>query len=149
MNLNNQSKTKKPFGLTLACKIAADAIKQSVAPSSIVLANLLFLQKESHFPKELNTHYFSFQKKNPTEIEKKTIGFLLDALKKPQDNVATMLESHIAKDWVVKKIMPVLENKKIIGIKPKQQSKQPKKTSNHSKEISVPVVVVKKSKLSI
>lgn len=148
MNLNNQNKTKKPFGLTLACKIAADAIKQSVAPSSIVLGNLLLLQKETYFPKELNTHYFSFQKKNPTEIEKKTIGFLLDALKKPQDNISNMLESHIAKEWVIKKVMPVLENKKNVVVKPKQ-TKKPNKVVNNSKEIITPVVIVKKSKLSI
>lgn len=145
-------KIQKPFGLVLACKIAAQALHQSVAPASIVLGNLLHLQKDSVFPKELDVHYFSVQKKASSDMEKRTIMVLLDELRKHPANVAELLEKHVQNDWAEKK--PVF-NKENVSIKNKgkpmhaQKHKKPAVKKPVVKEVVTPVVVVKKSKLSV
>ena len=148
--MNQPVKNQKPFGLTLACKIAAEALKQSVAPSSVVLGNLLFLQKDTLFPKELDTHFFSFQKKPVPDSDKKLIATLLDELKKPQESIANTLEKFIAPNWVVKKLVPAPAKPK--EMQKKQTVSKPKakkKVSNTKSEPITPIVVVKKSKLTI
>lgn len=146
--MNPNVKPKKPFGLSLACNIAADALKQSVAPASIILGNLLYLQKDTLFPKDLTTHFFSFQKKMAADSDKKIIATLLDELKRPQESVAATLEKYIAPAWVQKKIThptPVANN-----VAKKTSTQKPKKKPVVKKvEPMVPVVIVKKSKLSI
>lgn len=148
--MNQPVKNQKPFGLTLACKIAAEALKQSVAPTSVVLGNLLFLQKDTLFPKELDTHFFSFQKKPVPDNDKKLIAALLDELKKPQENVATTLEKFVTPGWVTKKLVPTPSKPKEAQKKqvaPKAKIK--KKVQQTKNEPITPVVVVKKSKLTI
>jgi hypothetical protein len=144
-------KIQKPFGLVLACKIAAQALHQSVAPASIVLGNLLHLQKDSIFPKELDVHYFSVQKKASSDLEKRTIMVLLDELRKHPANVAELLEKHVQNDWVEKK--PVFNNNLPAKNKSKpvhtQKNKKPVAKKVAPKETITPVVVVKKSKLSV
>jgi hypothetical protein len=145
-------KIQKPFGLVLACKIAAQALHQSVAPASIVLGNLLHLQKDSVFPKELDVHYFSVQKKASSDMEKRIIMVLLDELRKHPANVAELLEKHVQNDWIEKK--PVF-NKDNASVKNKskpmhaQKHKKPVVKKPVLKEAVAPVVVVKKSKLSV
>lgn len=146
IRMNQITKPKKPFGLSLACQIAAEALQKAVAPSSVVLANLLILQQEAIFPKELDTHFFSFQKKMPNDMQKKTIGMLLGELKKPQQNVAETLEKFIGPQWVIKKSPPKPEQKKVM---PKAKTTAKKKPVVASKPPIVPVVIVKKSKLNI
>lgn len=155
--MNQPVKNQKPFGLTLACKIAAEALKQSVAPTSVVLGNLLYLQKDTLFPKELDTHFFSFQKKAVADNDKKIIAILLDELKKPQDNIANTLEKFITPNWVVKKLVPAPSQPKYVQNKAKDVQKKSINNNVKSKkkhvqvkvEPATPVVVVKKSKLTI
>ena len=58
MTTNNQ----KPFGLQIACNLAVKAIKEGKSPPSTVLYNLLYLQQEVNFPKDLDmsdvVHFF-------------------------------------------------------------------------------------------
>lgn len=146
--MNPTVKTKKPFGLSLACNIASDALKQSVAPASVVLGNLLYLQQDTFFPKDLTTHFFSFQKKLASDSDKKLIATLLDEIKRPQESVAATLEKYVAPAWVTKKIVhPAPPVKTVVKKSPTQKPK--KKTVTHKAEPIVPVVIVKKSKLSI
>ena len=93
---------KKPFGLTLACNIAAQAIKDNIAPTSVILSNLLFIQKEKIFPKVLDAHYFSVAKHNTTQDEKKVISNILNDLRSPHLNVSDLLEKYIKDSWVIK-----------------------------------------------
>lgn len=144
--MNPTIKPKKPFGLTLSCKIAADALKQSVAPNSVILANLLLLQQETTFPKELDVHYFSYQKGIASDHNKKNITILLDELKKPQD-IATTLEKFITPGWVIKKILP---HKEEFKAPVKSNQHKPKKKYTPTKlEPVTPIVVVKKTKFNI
>jgi hypothetical protein len=148
--MNAPIKTKKPFGLSLACKIAAQALHDSVAPSSIILGNLLLLQKDTIFPKDLDTHFFSYQRKPNPNVDPKAItqniAVLLNELKKPQLNVGEMLETLIAPNWVVKKSLPIIDPK--TKPMPVKNDKMKKKPLAVKKEVAPPVVVVvKKNKL--
>lgn len=131
---------KKPFGLTLAVKIALEAIKESIAPTSIVIGNLFALQKSSEFPKNLDKFFFSVAKKPMIDSEKKILGQFLEDLKKPNFNAQECLETILQDNWV-KKIPPKTENqskpiaKKAVNKKPKAK-----------KEISAPTIIIKKSR---
>lgn len=73
--MNNTQNTKKPFGLSLACKIAAEALHQNIAPASTILGNLLVLQTSEYFPKELDVNFFSIPKRTLNDSEKKSDCF--------------------------------------------------------------------------
>lgn len=94
--------TKKPFGLTIACSIAAKAIKNNIAPTSIILANLLSIQKSTDFPKNLEEHNFTFPKVIPSVDDKKLINVILNDLRGPHQGVEELLEKHIKDNWVKK-----------------------------------------------
>lgn len=151
------TENRKPFGLSLSCKIAAEAIRESVAPVSIILYNLFALQKDTVFPKNLDKHYFATLKRNPTDVEKRVISKILEDLRGPHVNTSDLLESYVKQDWVVKKapVAPVQN-------KPKNNINNPKNkvfkgnngikggknaTKNVKKEVVPPVVIVKKTKL--
>jgi hypothetical protein len=134
---------KKPFGITLASKIAAKAIYDNLAPTSVILGNLILLQKSSDFPKDLDSSFFVVSKRALLPDEKKLITQLLPDLKKPLNDLAIFLESKLIDGWV-KKIPPKEPVKNVLK---KPISKKPflKKDTSVKQE---PVVVVKKNKLS-
>lgn len=147
MNTEN----KKPFGLTLASKIAANAITQSVAPLSTILFNLVSLQKDTNFPKDLDVTYFSTQRNNSSEENKKLVVKMIEQLKSPHLNKAELLENTIKDGWVKKKApAPLAKNplppKKTVTKKFKPKNKQKVVAQ---KEITTPVVIVKKSRKTI
>jgi hypothetical protein len=135
-------KTNKPFGLSLSVKIALEAIRQSVAPTSVVLSNLFLIQKETSFPKDLDTSFFSINRYQATEIEKKVISQLMEKLKKPFVEPQPLLEETFLTNWV-KKIPPKKESAPIKPTKHKQSKVVA--TKNQPKE--PPTVTIKKSRL--
>lgn len=149
------SENRKPFGLTLACKVAADAIRGSVAPVSIILYNLLALQKDTLFPKSLDVQFFANNKRVPNDQEKRVVAKILDELRGPTLDKAALLENHIKEAWVIKKAPPVeikntnkpkVPNKKLAA--KEGQKNVLKKPKNVVKPpVVAPVVVVKKSRL--
>lgn len=132
---------KKPFGLNIAVKTALQAIKDGVAPPSVALSNLFYLQKSNIFPQALDVHFFSTPKIVTTEVEKKILIKLLDSLKQPNINKEALLEESFAEGWVFKKSPPKQIDKPI----PKK-TRQPMKSKTTQKV--VPTVVVKKTKLT-
>ena len=139
--MNTTQTTKKPFGLSLACKIAAEALHNNIAPASTILANLLVLQSSEHFPKDLDVTFFSTAKRTSTDSEKKIIIALLPELKKPSFQIPEVLENAVKNGWVKKVPPPVTTVKK-------QPVKKKKLTKPIAKAPAVaPVVIVKKNKL--
>lgn len=136
--------TKKPFGLAVAVKIAQEAIKDNVAPSSVVISNLFYLQKSTVFPKELSKEFFTNTKYQAGEVEKKIIAKLLDAFKRPQVNVQELLEGTLVDGWVKK--VPPKPAAKVAPVKAKAH-KKPTKTVTPKKEIVAPTIIVKKAKI--
>ena len=135
---------KKPFGLTVAVKVALEAIHDSVAPSSVVLSNLFFLQKTSSFPKNLDKDFFALNKYFANDNEKKAIGVLLEELKKPKVDAQELLETLFAQNWA-KKIPPKVE--KAAPVKAKVKPKKPANKPIAKKETVTPTVTIKKTKL--
>lgn len=135
------TQTKKPFGLTLACKIAAEALHQNVAPASTIVGNLFFLQTSNHFPKELDVNFFAIPKKALTDTEKRAIVQLLPELKKPAFQIPEILENAVKDNWVKKVPLPQPVQKAPVA--KKKVFKKP-----IHKESVAPVVVVKKNKLT-
>lgn len=132
---------KKPFGLTLACKIAAEALHQNIAPASTIVGNLFFLQTSEHFPKELEVSFFATPKRALTDVEKRTIGQLLPELKKPAFQIPEVLENAVKDNWVKKVPLPQPAHKN-----PVSKKKVFKKPVH--KEAVAPVIIVKKNKLT-
>lgn len=140
--MNATQKINKPFGLTLACNIATQALQENIAPASVIVGNLFFLQTSDHFPKDLDTNFFSTAKRILTDNEKKIMVQLLPELKKPSFQIPEVLEKFVKDNWV-KKIplsSPVLKknlpkNKFVKQQKPKDQA-------------TTPIVIVKKNKLT-
>lgn len=133
---------KKPFGLSLACKIAAQALHNNVAPASTIVGNLFFLQTSKHFPKELDVDFFATQKRPLTDMEKRVLVQTLPDLKKPAFQIPDFLENLVKDNWVKK--VPLVPA-------PAQKTTAPKKkvVKKHVvKEIATPVIIVKKNKLT-
>lgn len=105
------TENKKPFGLKLACNMAGNAIKQSVAPVSIILYNLLYLQKDNFFPKNLDVQFFATPRKFVTDQDKRVVAKILDKLRSPHLDTSSLLEDFVKDEWVVKKL-PVKETVK-------------------------------------
>lgn len=146
------TENRKPFGLSLSCKIAAEAIRESVAPVSIILYNLFALQKDTMFPKNLDKHYFATLKRNPTDVEKRVISKILEDLRGPHVNTSELLESYVKQDWVIKKapIQQAAPKKNTNNFKNKTfKSSNGVKNNNKNvkKEAVQPVIIVKKTKL--
>lgn len=133
---------KKPFGLQIACNVAAKAVKEGKAPPSTVLYNLLFLQQEVNFPKDLDTDYFIKPSQAISDSGKRLVVKLIDEIKKPQVNLVNLLETNFEEGWVKKKSAQHGPARPIF-IKPKMT--KPKLKTN--KNFIDPVVIVKKSKL--
>lgn len=133
---------KKPFGLSLACKIAAQALHNNVAPASTIVGNLFFLQTSKHFPKELDINFFATQKRPLTDMEKRIIVQTLPELKKPAFQIPDFLENLVKDNWVKKvPLAPTPVQKTTVAKK-----KVVKKTI--AKEVTAPVIIVKKNKLT-
>jgi hypothetical protein len=143
--MNTKANTpKKPFGLTVAVKVALEAIHDSVAPSSVVLSNLFFLQKTSSFPKNLDKDFFAHNKYFANDNEKKAISILLEELKKPKVDPQELLETLFAQNWT-KKIPPKVE--KSAPLKVKTNAKKPTKKAVTKKENVTPIVTIKKTRM--
>lgn len=143
--MNNTNIAKKPFGLTVAVKVAQEALKDNIAPTSVVLSNLFYLQKSKIFPKELDKLFFGNTKYQADDLEKKTILKLLDSFKRPQVNIQELLEGVLIEGWIPK-VAPKPVNK-AASFKPKTQKKSPK-ANKPKMEATAPTIIVKKAKLS-
>jgi hypothetical protein len=133
---------KKPFGLQIAAKIAAKALKEGNSPASTVLFNLFSLQKDTFFPKDLDESYFN-KPNQGANVDKRVIVRILDELKRPQVNVADLLERTVEEGWVAKKNPPApkqLPVKKFVA----KNKKPAVKTAKVE-----PTIVIKKNKLSV
>jgi hypothetical protein len=100
---------KKQFGLGIACRIAGDLIKSNKVPVSIVLSNLIELQKTENFPEHLDESYFHVLKEQSTTPDKRVLlNNVLSALKSPNNFLSTadLLEFYIKDGWVTKKSAP-------------------------------------------
>jgi hypothetical protein len=139
--MKSTQKNKKPFGLTLACKIAADALTQNVAPASTIVGNLFFLQTSEHFPKELDVLFFAVPKRQLTDNEKKIIVQLLPELKKPAFQIPEILENVVKDGWVKKVPLPQTP---VVVKKPTFKKKTFKKPV--SQETINPNIIVRKNK---
>jgi hypothetical protein len=128
----------KPFGLNIAVKTALQAIKDGVAPPSVALSNLFYLQKSEVFPQSLDVYFFSTPRILTSEVEKKMLVKMLDNLKQPSVNKELMLEEVFAEGWVFKKSPP----KKMVNTQKKKTFSKPKANVKVT-----PTVVVKKTKL--
>lgn len=138
---------KKPFGLSLACKIAAQAIKEEVAPVSTIITNLLLLQKSNSFPTDLSTDFFSANK-SPTENEKRVIGGILNELRRPLNSIPDMLETFIKNEWAIKKApikTPDFKKSSPKNTTPKIKAK--KAIINKKPKVDT-TIIIKKNKLS-
>lgn len=140
--MNITQKTKKPFGLTLACKIATEALQQGVAPASTIVGNLFFLQTSPNFPKDLEVNFFATSKRALTDNEKRLMVQLLPELKKPAFQIPEVLENAVKDNWVKKVPLPPTA--------PVKQHFPKKKIVKKpvSKETVAPIVIVKKNKLT-
>lgn len=140
------TENRKPFGLTLACKVTAEAIRESVAPVSVILYNLLFLQKDTSFPKNLDTQFFATKRNTVSEQDKKDVAKILDKLRSPHASTSELLEGIIKDEWVIKKAPPrdiPITKELIKKVYPKNNIH---KKTRVQKETIVPVVIVKKHK---
>lgn len=141
--MNAVKTTTKPFGLSLAVKIAREAIRENIAPSSVVFSNLFHLKNSSSFPTDLDKYFFANTKNQVNETEKKAISKLLDSIKRPQVDVQELLETVMADGWVKKvppkPVKPVA--KKTVAVKKTNKSTAPKKA------VVVPTITVKKTRL--
>ena len=95
-----KTENKKPFGLQIACNIAAKALKEGKSPPSTVLYNLLILQQEVNFPKDLDTDYFTKPSQAINDLGKRLVVKLIDEIKKPQVNLPSLLEINLEEGWV-------------------------------------------------
>lgn len=140
--MNITQKTKKPFGLTLACKIATEALQQGVAPASTIVGNLFFLQTSPNFPKDLEVSFFATSKRALTDNEKRLMVQLLPELKKPAFQIPEVLENAVKDNWVKK--VPLPQTSPVKQHFPKKKIvKKPV-----AKEAVAPIVIVKKNKLT-
>lgn len=133
---------KKPFGLSLACKIAAQALHDNVAPASVIVGNLFFLQTSTQFPKELDVNFFATQKRMLTDMEKRILVQALPELKKPAFQIPELLENLVKDNWV-KKVAPAPAIAQKTTTNKKKVVKRPV-----VKEVTAPVIIVKKNKLT-
>lgn len=137
-----KNKIKKPFGLTLACNIATEALGKNIAPASVIVGNLFFLQTSNHFPKDLDVNFFSTAKRALTDNEKRLMVQLLPDLKKPAFQIPEVLENAIKENWVKKVPLPQTFNK------PVPVKKNFVKKPTVKSPALAPVVIVKKNKLT-
>lgn len=133
---------KKPFGLQIACNIAAKAVKEGKAPTSTVLYNLLILQQDINFPKDLSTDYFIKISQATSDIGKRLVVKLLDEIKNPQVDLPNLLESSFEQGWVKKKSAQYVPERPVFN---KTKTSKPKLKVN--KNPVEPMVIIKKSKL--
>jgi hypothetical protein len=142
--MTNTNIPKKPFGLTVAVKVAQEALKDNIAPTSVVISNLFYLQKSNVFPKDLDKTFFANNKYQANDLEKRAIVKLMDSLKRPQINVQEFLEISLAEGWVKK--VPPKPLAKPAPIKTKAK-KKPLKSAAPKKENVAPTIIVKKAKI--
>ncbi len=144
--MNQVNTNKKPFGLTISVKFALEAMKESVAPSSVILGNLFYLQKSNTFPKDLDKTFFSFAKYQPNDNEKKIIGHLLDSFRKPNVNQEEILEKTFIDGWVKK--IPPQPTKPLAKVQPKKvgiKNKAPKQQNKKEAPVA-PTIIIKKNR---
>lgn len=136
------NKTPKKFGINLACNMAADCIRENSIPVSVVISNLIVLQKADTFPKDLNKDFF----KRPTPVdpsELKTVREIMEALRSPNNGTANLLIDKMSSGWAFKKAPPADIQKQVKTNKPFV------KNPNHNRvkkttAVVQPTIVVKK-----
>lgn len=107
--MTQSNKTPKKFGINLACNMAADCIRENYAPTSIILSNLLVLQKADTFPKSLSKEYFKRPASNsPSDVQ--IVRQLMDAMRSPNNGIPQLLIEKLSNDWVFKKAPPAETN---------------------------------------
>lgn len=95
----------KKFGIKLACEMAADCIRENYAPLSVIISNLIALQKADTFPKALSKEFF----KRPTPVapnDVKVVRSIMDAMRSPHNGVSNLLVDNMSSGWVFKKAPP-------------------------------------------
>lgn len=135
-------KSKKPFGLSLACKIAASALRSSAVPASVVLSRLFLLAKSSEFPQILDEGFFSVPASPVDEAEKKEISKTLSELRGPHVETEAFLEAKIASFWKTKK----RQEQRPESTRPIQARTKPSGKTKPVAKASKPVVIVRKQK---
>lgn len=144
--MTQMNKTPKKFGIKLACSMAADCIRDNYAPVSVVLSNLISLQKDSVFPKELTKEFF----KRPTQLapaDVQNIRSLMDALRSPHNGIANLLEEKMSPGWTFKKAPPADLTKQAIKKPRKTYNNKPKTYNNKSENVAPKIVVKKQSNI--
>lgn len=130
---NSQNIKQKPFGLSISVKVALESIRTNIAPTSVIICNLFYLQKQTIFPKNLDTTFFNTNKYQPTDNEKKLIVLLMEEMKKPQTDLQNLFENCFSLNWI-KKIQPkITENEPL------------KKHFYKNKKSIPPSIVIKKT----
>ena len=130
---------KKPFGLSIGCKVAEEAMKARIVPLSVVLSNLIKLQKSTVFPEKLEKQYFMDINTTIDGKDKPLVTKILVALNSPLKGLFTydLLESYIKDGWVEKKSVrakdQVVKQVKAVIKKPVPV----KKVSNEKKDVKV------------
>ena len=138
-----KTEIQKPFGLQIASKIAARALKDGKAPTSVILYNLFSLQKDTYFPKDLDETYFYKPNHVINDLDKRLVVKLLDEIKKPQVDISLLLEKTITEGWIKKKVQSVKVEAPVRKFVAKN-----KKTVNKTNKVET-TIVIKKNKLSI
>jgi hypothetical protein len=138
--MTQMNKTPKKFGINLACNMAADCIRDNYAPTSVILSNLIALQKAEVFPKELQKEFF----KRPTPVapsDLQNVRAIMDAMRSPNNGITQLLIDKMSANWAFKKAPPVdLTKPQKTFVKPNQ-----KKLFVKNKQTVTPTVVVKKT----
>lgn len=138
-----KTEIQKPFGLQIASKIAAKAIKEGKSPTSVVLYNLFSLQKDTYFPKDLDETYFYKANHIINDTDKRLVVKLLDEIKKPQVDITALLEQTIVDGWIKKKPQAIKMHNPVKNFVVKN-----KKPINKINKVET-TIVIKKNKLSI
>ena len=136
---------KQPFGINIAARVAAQAMKESIAPPSIILSKLFSIQKDTIFPEKLEVEHFRQTNYRMNDSERKATVVILEEMKKPNVNVIELLEEVLSINWVTKKMQPKLSFNQT---KDAPKAFKKKKTTAKPSTVTTPDVIVKKSKLA-
>ncbi len=133
---------KKKFGLSLACKIAAQTIEKNMVAPSIVISNLFILEKSSEFPDNLDEIFFTMQKIKLSDDDVRRTRAILDAFKAPGAQKYDVLMTAVSENWTEKKKQPSSFIRQAQNLQRPERRFVPRKKAE--KQVAPPVVIVKK-----
>ncbi len=139
---------KKKFGLSLACKIASQAIEKNMAAPSIVIGNLFILEKSSVFPDDLDEHFFVTQKVRSSDQDVRRMREILEAFKAPGAQKYDVLLGAVSENWSEKKKPVVSHLNNHVKQKPLKRV-QPKIIAKKTTDAVTPPVIIVKRKLGV